>query len=261
MVKALKAHVCRCTGYARIVDAVLEAATALREHREVEWETATGIGKSVPKLGAYEKALGISPFVDDLRVPGMLYGALLFSAHPRARVLSLDWSAAEALPGVVKLIGPEHIPGRRHQGLIVPDWPMYVKVGETTRYIGDVLCCVVAENEETAREALELIRVEYEELEPITSPREAMDSRVKLHPGGNLLKETVIRRGRAVDEVLGRLGLCGRGFLQHSFCGPRLFGNRVLFGPARSGRDQGLFTEPGYIQRPRPDRLDIGSAR
>ncbi len=222
VVKALKAHVCRCTGYARIVDAVLEAAAALREDREIEWETGVGIGKSYPKVEAYDKALGKSPFVDDLRIDGMLHGALLFSEHPRARLLSLDWSRAAVLPGVVRVIGADDIPGQRHQGLIVPDWPMYVAVGETTRYVGDVLCCVVAEDLETARQALRLIQVEYQVLEPLTDLSEAAHSDILIHESGNLLKETVIQRGRPVDKVLAGSAHVVEGsfstpFVEHAF--------------------------------------------
>ncbi len=144
VVKALNANICRCTGYVKIIDAILLAAQALREGAEIPWEERTGIGCSSPKHGAYEEALGIRPYVDDMRFEGMLYGVLKFSAHPRAKVLRIDVSAASMLPGVIRVFTTRDIPGRRHQGLLVRDWPMMVAEDETTRCIGDVVAAVVA---------------------------------------------------------------------------------------------------------------------
>ena len=164
VIKALKANVCRCTGYVKIVDAVLLAAKALREDQEVQWETRTGIGYSYPKVEGYEKALGTGPYIDDMKLEGMCYGALKFSEHPRAVVRRIDVSGAERVPGVIRVFTGIDIPGQRYQGLIEKDWPMMVLEGETTRCIGDVLACVVADHEETARRAIEEIQVEYDVL-------------------------------------------------------------------------------------------------
>ena len=220
--KALKTNLCRCTGYVKIIDAILLAAQALRENIDIEWENNPGIGYSYPKYEAYEKALGLSPFVDDLKFPGLLFGALKFSEHPRATVISIDVSKAEAMPGVIRVFTAQDIPGQRHQGLIVNDWPMMVAMGEETRCIGDVLAGVVAETEDLARQAAELIEVQYEILDPLTEVTEAGQSPVKIHSGGNLLKETIIKRGRPVDEVLTESahvvsGIFETPFVEHAF--------------------------------------------
>jgi len=222
VVKALQANVCRCTGYVKIIDAILLAARALEGNQAIPWETRPGIGRSYPKYDAYEKAVGASPFIHDMRLDGMCHGALKFSDHPRARLVALDSAAAAQLPGVLRIITARDIPGRRHQGIIVKDWPMMVAIGEETRCIGDVLAGVVAETEAVARRAVELIQAEYEVLAPLTDMTAAATSPIRVHPGGNLLKETVIRRGDPVAEVLDRsahvaAGIFETPFVDHAF--------------------------------------------
>ncbi len=195
--KALRFNLCRCTGYVKIVDAVLEAARVLREGGETEMDNRAAIGVSSPKFKAVERAVGSKPFVDDLRFAGMLHGALKFSDHPRARILSIDVSRAEQADGVKKVVLAGDIPGRRNSGLIVEDWPLMMAEGEITRYIGDVLASVVAETEAQARAAVELIEVEYEVLTPLLDMQEALTSSIKVHESGNLLGEKIIKRGDA----------------------------------------------------------------
>ncbi len=201
VIEALRFHLCRCTGYVKIVDAVLAAARALGQDHRVSLEKRAGIGVSSPKYGAYDRALGEKPFVDDLRFEGLLHGALKFSDHPRARVLSIDTSRAAAAPGVRKIFLADDIPGQRHAGLLVEDWPLMIRAGEITRYIGDVLASVVAETEAQARAAVELIEVRYEVLEPLVDMRQALTSSIKVHEGGNLLGEKIIKRGDARSRL------------------------------------------------------------
>jgi selenium-dependent xanthine dehydrogenase len=222
VVKALKANVCRCTGYVKIVDAILLAAQTLREGREITWEEKTGIGYSTPKYDGYEKALGISPYINDMTFDGMVYGALKFSEHPRARVLNIDSSAAEKLPGVIRVFTAGDIPGRRYQGILVKDWPMLVTEGEETRCIGDVIAGVVAESEEIARRGVENIKINYEVLEPLTEMTAAAQSPVRIHENGNLLKEIVINRGEPIAAVFTRSahvveGVFETPFVEHGF--------------------------------------------
>ena len=222
VVKALRANVCRCTGYVKIIDAILLAATALRQNQEIAWEENTGIGYSAPKYEGYEKALGVSPYINDMKFDGMLYGALKFSEHPRARVRSIDVSAAEQLPGVIRIFTARDIPGQRYQGIHVKDWPMLVAEGEETRCIGDVLAGVVAQSEEIARQALADIQIDYDVLEPLVEMTAAADSPVNIHPDGNLLKETVICRGDPVDQIFATSahvveGIFETPFVEHAF--------------------------------------------
>ncbi len=137
--RAFHRNVCRCTGYAQIVEAVQMAAKALREGTTIELPAAGGLGSPTPKRHALGRALGTEPFVDDLSVPGMLHGALRLADHPRARILRIDTAPTLEVAGVVRVVTAADVPGQRHVGLIVPDWPVLVAEGEITRYIGDVL--------------------------------------------------------------------------------------------------------------------------
>src|SRR6185436_13062360 len=97
----------------------------------VEYDGKAGrIGTSTPRYEARELALGDRPYIDDMSVPGMLHGAVLLSEHPRALVKKIDFSKAKEIPGVVAVVTAADVPGQRHQGMINPDWPMFVAEGE-----------------------------------------------------------------------------------------------------------------------------------
>ncbi|SDB09350.1 selenium-dependent xanthine dehydrogenase [Desulfonatronum thiosulfatophilum] len=205
VIKAVRPHLCRCTGYVKIVDAILEAARMLRGEESVSFHSGPPrLGSSVIRYGAYERAVGSHVFTDDMHLPGMLHGALHFSAHPRARVLRIDIGKAMASPGVKRIITAADVPGERFVGMIVPDWPMYVAEGETTRTVADVLACVVAETMEQARTAAALIEVSYEVLEPLIDPEQSEASDILVHESGNLLAVKSIRRGGDVEQALHR---------------------------------------------------------
>lgn len=202
VVKALGFNLCRCTGYVKIVDAVLCAARKIRHGQGIALPGPGGLGQEVPKYMAYERAVGESGFTADLKFDGMLYGALKFSDHPRARVLNIDCREAAKLSGVVRVFTAKDIPGRRHTGIIVRDWPVMVREGEVTRYVGDVLAGVAAVDEKTAREAVRMISVEYEVMEALTDMTRAGKSPVKVHETGNLLYEVAYQRGENPDQVI-----------------------------------------------------------
>jgi aldehyde oxidoreductase len=195
--QALTPNLCRCTGYKKVVDAVEYAAEALRNEEEIPPPNGQGrIGERQPKYQGQQLVLGQHHYVDDIRVEGMVYGALKFSEHPRARVLAIDTSAAEVMPGVLRVLTAADVPGERCVGLVRQDWPLFIAAGETTRYVGDVLATVIATDEETARAAVERIAVKYDVLEPVTDPHEALaEGAPAIHVGGNLLSRTVTSRG------------------------------------------------------------------
>lgn len=201
--KALIGNICRCTGYVKIEKAILMAAEILRENKSVPKVTCKGlVGERMGRVDAKDKTLGTAEYTDDIRIEGMLHGVALRSKYPRALVKSIDFSEAEKLEGVVKIVTADDIPGERYLGHIQKDTPALVKIGEETRYLGDALLLVAAESEEIAREALKLIKVEYEELKPVTSPKEALASDApKIHEKGNILTHEHLVRGNA-DEAI-----------------------------------------------------------
>ncbi len=180
--QAIKQHICRCTGYKKIEDAILFAGETIRENKTLEITKTSGkVGESQPKYQAYETALGIREFVDDMALEGMLFAALKFSDYPKATVLKIDTFEAGKLPGVHRIFTAKDIPGEQKVGLIIKDWPVIVAEGQTTNFIGDVLVGVVADSEEIARQAVALIKVDYKVLKPLTDAYEAVDAE-RIHP-------------------------------------------------------------------------------
>jgi len=145
----------------------------------------------------------------------MVYGALKFSDHPRAIVKKIDTSRAEQLPGVIRVLTAADVPGGRVIGLIKQDWPLMIAEGETTRYVGDVLAQVVAESDQVARQAVALINVEYEVLEPVLDMHKALEAgSPSVHEGGsNILSQSITSRG-SVEEAKSKSKYISHGIYQ-----------------------------------------------
>ncbi|MFZ0059687.1 MAG: molybdopterin cofactor-binding domain-containing protein [Acidimicrobiales bacterium] len=195
----LGAHLCRCTGYAKILDAV----EVLANGQSPTIEVSGGIGARAAKYDGPAQALGEWGYIDDLRVPGMLHGALRLAAHARAEIVRLDTSRARAVPGVEAVLTAADVPGELRVGIAQPDWPVFIPEGGRTSYLGDVLAMVVADTRQTARRAAELVEVEYRPLRPLTDPVAAIadheDAAWQLP--GNVLSRSAYRRGDAAAAL------------------------------------------------------------
>lgn len=180
--KAIKPHLCRCTGYKKIEKGILKAAENLREHNIPEIRKTSGkIGERQPKYEAYETAIGKRKFVEDLSFKGMLHAALKFTDYPKAEILKINTQKAENLPGVHRIFTAKDIPGHKKVGLIIRDWHVMIAEGQTTNYIGDVLAGVVADTVDIARKAVELIEIDYDIKKPVTDVFKAIDG-ARVHP-------------------------------------------------------------------------------
>ncbi len=197
--KAIDIHLCRCTGYTKILDAFELMAKAWRGEGEPQITTAGGVGDSLGKYDGVDLAMGDRPYVADIQMPGMLHGAVKLSDHARAKIVKIDTRKAMALDGVEAVVTAADVPGERWYGLILKDWPGFVAQGEEARYVGDVLAAVAAVDRTTARRAVDLIEVQYEVLDAV------LDAESSLKPGApqvnpkhpNELSRTVIQRGDA----------------------------------------------------------------
>ena len=180
--KAIKSHICRCTGYKKIEEAIQFAGETIRENKTLEITKTSGkIGISQPKYDAYNTALGKRDFVDDILLEGMLYGALKFSDYPKAKIVKIDTSEAEKIKGVHRIFTSKDIPAEKKVGLIFNDWPVMIEEGNTTHYIGDVIAGVVADSDEIARKAVAQIKIDYVVYKPVTDVFKAIDGD-RVHP-------------------------------------------------------------------------------
>ena len=149
------------------------------------------IGVSHARRDLPEKLTGDAKYTADVRLPGMLHGAILRSPYPHARITAVDASRAAALPGVHAVLTPFDAP----EGRVAPDLPI---LDTKARFVGDEVAAVAAEDEDTARQALRLIDVTYEPLRFVTDPVEAMNPGApSVHEGGNLVggKPIALERG------------------------------------------------------------------
>jgi xanthine dehydrogenase molybdenum-binding subunit len=131
------------------------------------------IGKRLPRVGAMELVTGGAKFTQDIFLPAMLRGMILCSPHPHANILSIDTGRAEALPGVHGVVTYKDVEGLP-DAIVVPGAEPLKILEKTVYFVGDYVAAVVAETEEIAERALDLIHVEYELLPAVFDARESM---------------------------------------------------------------------------------------
>ena len=206
---ALKNTLCRCGGYQSIVQAIQLAAKHLRREEcadltisdfgamvEKNKQDFRVVGSAQIRPDAVDKVLGETIFTDDINFEGMLHARVKRAGVPHAIVKSIGIDKALQLTEVVAILTADNIPGENRHGVVIPDWPVLIGVGERVRYVGDAIAIVAAESRNTATRALDLIEVEYESLPVVSDPRQARQpASPVLHENGNQLKHIKVRKG------------------------------------------------------------------
>ncbi|MFB3886217.1 MAG: molybdopterin-dependent oxidoreductase [Thermodesulfobacteriota bacterium] len=200
--KALKYNLCRCTGYIKIIDAVRLAAKDLQEIKVPVSQASPGqsarLGQSIPDYDSLEKVRGEPIFAADRLREDMLFGKVVWSRFPHARIKKIDAERAKRIPGVRGVLTAEDIPGNRFFGRIKADNP--ILCSDRVRFLGDAIALVFAENLAAAKEAVRLVDVEYEELPGVFSVEESLrEGAPPIHEDGNVCKHIVYEIGDVED--------------------------------------------------------------
>lgn len=217
---AYRNNLCRCTGYGAIFRAVKKAAAQLRgadyseddlgfigrlngrivSARRAGVVKVGGIGTNVIKKDAIAKVKGEKVFAGDFSAPNQLVGKILFSKHAHALVKKIDINKAQLVEGVVKIGTYKDIPGLNKFGLFIAQQPVLVQ--DKVKYLGDVIACVYAENEEAANEALKLIEVDYEVLPAQLDPEvNILDFAPLIHEdtASNIVHQVSVSKGNVQE--------------------------------------------------------------
>ncbi len=183
------------------------------------------IGKKVRRVDAYEKVTGKAIYGDDIKLTGMLFGAVRYTDIPAGKITRIDTSAAEKLAGVKGIALYKDIPGQKRLGPIRAD--QYPLVDDEVFFSGDVIAAVAAETKEIAYQAADLIRVDFEPLEGVFDPREAIKKEARLiHPEykSNIMVHYPLRKGNVEDGFKNSDHVIERkyntGFHEHAYIEP-----------------------------------------
>lgn len=169
---AISSNLCRCTGYTKILD----AAEALSEGNTASADTSFdngAVGSRMVRTDAKEKVTGRAVYAEDVRLPRMIHGALVRSPYAHAKILSIDTSEAQKLPGVRAIVSGRDI-DMGYYGYELRDYRIFAL--EKVRYVGEAVAAVAATTADIAREAASLVKVEYVKLPAVFDPEEALST-------------------------------------------------------------------------------------
>ena len=157
-------------------------------------EKTLTIGKSELRKDAWGKVTGAAAYVADIPMDGFAYGAIVRSPHHYARIHDIDTQSAVEVPGVLRVLTADDIPGAKSFGALLQDQPS-LAIG-FVRHLGEPVALVIAESKLVAQKAVELMEVEYEPLQPVFDPIDALKPAApRLHPQGNLVAQFDIHEG------------------------------------------------------------------
>jgi CO/xanthine dehydrogenase Mo-binding subunit len=177
-----------------------------------------GIGTSAKRPDGIPKVAGSFAFSSDLQADGMVWGHVLRSPHPHARIRSIDIGPALAMPGVHAVLTADDVPGDKTYGLEHADQPVFAN--DVVMHVGEAVAAVAADHPDTARRAARAIVVDYEELEPLVDSEAAITA-PPIHRDGNVFHEMVIRHGDpSVDGEVVVEGTYEVGMQDQAFMGP-----------------------------------------
>ena len=200
--------------------------------------SAAGVGISAIRPDGKEKARGDFLFSNDLSAEDMLWGQTLRSPYPSAKIKKIDFSQALAIEGVHAILTADDVPGENIFGLEHPDQP--VLAFDIVRYVGEPVAIVAANHPEVAKNAVDAIYVDYEQLDPLVNSQEAIEA-APIHPEGNVIRHLVINHGD--PDAVGNITVEGEyevGMQDQAFLGTE---SGIAFPSADGGVDLHISTQ------------------